>query len=920
MSQLTHNSAGWHTLSAEAAAIALEVDCQQGLRAVEAQARLEQHGPNELRSDRVRSWSQRLAEQFKDVVIWVLLAATVLALAVGETVDALVILAIVILNAVLGVVQESKAEQSLAALKRSAAPNARVVRDGLAQDIPAAGVVPGELVLLEAGNSVPADLRLVEAVNLRIDEAALTGESVPGTKSATEVLDAATSASEQVNMAFAGTIVASGRGRGLAVATGTHTQVGGIAQMLNDIQEEQTPLQRQLERLGKSLALLVLGVCGVVFLAGVFRGIPPLAMLLTAVSLAVAAIPEGLPAIVTVVLALGVREMVRRHVIVRRLSAVEALGATTVICTDKTGTLTQNVMAVRQVWAGGREVSLGSSQEVDDSLRQLLEVAVLCNDALLRQSADGRSSVGDPTETALLHLGADVGVFRSTLEERLPRVREIPFDADRKRMATLHRLPDAGYRLLVKGAPGEVLKLSTHLYLSSGIREMTDADREALAQEHHRMAAAALRVLGFAYRDLAQIPGDADLTLVERDLVFVGLVGMIDPPRPEAPDAVRRCQEAGIRPVMITGDHAATAQAVARELGIPAADHEMLSGRELQQLSDPELRERVGTISVYARVSPADKLRIVSALQAGRQIVAMTGDGVNDAPALKKADIGVAMGITGTDVARGTADIVLTDDNFASVVAAVEEGRRIFDNIRRFVFYLLSCNFSEVLILFLAIMVGLPPPLLAVQILWVNLVTDGLPALALGVETRQPDIMQRRPRDPGEGVLDRKLVLDVLWHGGFITLAVLSAYCYGLYSFCLVPQGKAGMAAVHTLAHPAFWSDPAVAFGLKKAQTLAFGTLAFAQLAHAFNCRSSRYSLITLGLWSNPTLIGAVVLSALVQLLVLHTPVGNRIFHTAPLGGRDLLVAALLSGSPLLFGEIRKLFRSKASAPVTHGA
>jgi Ca2+-transporting ATPase len=646
-------------------------------------------------------------------------------------------------------------------------------------------------------------------------------------------------------------------------------------------------------------------------------------MLLTAVSLAVAAIPEGLPTVVTLVLALGVRNMVRRHVIVRRLRAVEALGSITVICTDKTGTLTQNSMSVRQVWAGNRELpsehavagpgisDAGASGQTDRSLQRLFEIAVLCNDARLRDHGGSIEYSGDPTEFALLKLAAEARVTREALEERMPRVKEAPFDSDRKRMATLHQLPEGGFRILVKGAPDQLLGLCTRLQLPDEIVEFTAQDRERVARATRRFAEDGLRVLGFGFRDVAEEPDDLTPAALERDLVFVGLMGMIDPPRPEAKEAVRICMQAGIRPVMITGDHPTTALAVGRELGFPVSEDGLLSGDDLQQLSDETLREQVGGISIFARVSPADKLRIISALQAGGQIVAMTGDGVNDAPALKKADIGVAMGLAGTDVARGVADIVLTDDNFASIVAAVEEGRGIFDNIRKFAFYLLSCNFSEVLTLFVAIIVGLPLPLLAVQVLWINLVTDGLPALALGTEPKEPDVVRRPPRDPSEGVLTHATAREILWYGGFITVAALTAYAYGLYQFCLAPVGQAGVEGFLSAFRPSFWSDPTFGAGLEKARTLTFGTLAFAQLAHALNCRSDRYSLFTLGVWSNPRLLAAITLSALAQLAVLHTPLGNRVFHTASISGLDLVVAISLSISPLIFGEVRKLLRRR---------
>jgi Ca2+-transporting ATPase len=636
-------------------------------------------------------------------------------------------------------------------------------------------------------------------------------------------------------------------------------------------------------------------------------------MLLTSVSLAVAAIPEGLPAVVTVVLALGVRAMVGRNVIVRRLRAVEALGSTTFICTDKTGTLTQNVMTARRIWAGGQEATFSNDSPPEgEAFRRLLEIGALCNDAKLQPGSEGSRAVGDPTETALLVAAEQSGVSREALEKEMPRVLEIPFDAERKRMTTVHRLPTGAYRVMVKGAPGEVLKLCSHLQ-GTPDRALTDSDKEELSDVNHRFAEQALRVLAFASRELDEAPEASDPGLIERDLTFAGYIGLIDPPRPEAKDAVATCKQAGIHVAMITGDHALTAQAIGRELGLAGPDDIVLTGSRLQELSDEALRETVEDVAIFARVSPADKLRIVTVLQSRRHVVAMTGDGVNDAPALKKADIGVAMGVTGTDVARGAADIVLTDDNFASIVAAVEEGRGIFDNIRKFVFYLLSCNFSEVLTLFLAIVMGLPQPLLAVQILWINLVTDGLPALALGTEPKEPDIMRRPPRDPSESVLTRETALNILWHGAFITLASLTAYAYGLYWFCLAPSGHFGFDAFSTALQASYWREATPAEGLAAARTLTFGTLAFAQLAHSLNCRSDRYSLFTLGLWSNPRLLAAISISAVAQLAVLHTQFGFRVFHTVNISGRDLLVAVLLSVSPLLFGELRKCTLRRAA-------
>lgn len=923
----------WSCRSIEETAAALSTDPLAGLSAGEAQGRLERLGRNELTAKGGRHWLRMLGDQFADVTVWVLLAAVLLSALLGDTLDALVIVAILILNAVLGVVQESKAEQSLAALKQLAAPLARVVRDGLPAAIPSPELVPGDVVLLEAGNLVPADLRLTEAVNLRVDEASLTGESGPVGKHPEVLLEADAPLSERTNAAFAGTTVVAGRGRGIVVGTARETEIGQIARLLGEVSREKTPLQERLEGLGRSLAVAVLAICVLVFAAGWLRGLSLVPLFLTAVSLAVAAVPEGLPAVVTIVLALGVRRMVRRHAIVRRLRAVEALGSTTVICTDKTGTLTQNEMTVRRFWAGGASGSVTGSgyapagELVPDegapadheSLQLLLRIAALCNDATLTRREGEWRVTGDPTEAALLAAAAKAGLWKEELEQEMPRRLEVAFDSDRKLMSTLHPLPDgdrgARFRLMVKGAPGEVLARSAALCCGGETRPLSEEERERLLRANAGMAARALRVLGFAYRDLAAEPGEPDTDALERDLVFVGLLGMIDPPREEALEAVRRCREAGIRPVMITGDNPDTAAAIARELEILEPGQDTLGGRELAALTDAQLRARAEHVSVYARVSPADKLRIIEAYQSRGEIVAMTGDGVNDGPALKRADIGVAMGRSGTDVAKGAADIVLTDDNFASIVAAVEEGRGIFDNIRKFVFYLLSCNTSEVLVLFLAVAAGLPQPLLPVQLLWVNLVTDGLPALALGVEPKEPGLMRRPPRDPQQGVITRETVRDILLCALAITLATLGAYAWGLYWNCLAPAGYTGAGALTAAFRPEVWNAPGLQEGLAEARTLAFFTLAASQLVHALNSRSETLSVFRLGLGSNPQLLGAICLSLVAQLGVIYFPPANALFNTTPLPLPALGVGALLSLSLIVFGEFVKEWRRRRAAP-----
>jgi Ca2+-transporting ATPase len=881
----------WHDRTPEAVAAALAVDPDTGLTRAEAARRLELAGPNTLAGYEGRTLGAMLADQARDVMLWVLLGATAVSVAVGEHVDALVIVAIIVLNAGLGLAQEWKAERSLAALRRLSAPQGRVVRDGQETALPAADLVPGDLVRLEAGDVVPADLRLLSAFDLRVDEAALTGESEDVAKRPDAVLPVGAPLGDRVNLAFAGTAVTRGRGAGLVCATGGGTEVGRIADLLGEVEEGKTPLQGRLEALSRTLALAVLAVCGLVFAVGLLRGLPPVGLFLTSVSLAVAAIPEGLPAVVTIVLALGTATLARRNVVTRRLRAVETLGSTTVICTDKTGTLTQNRMSVRRWWTPSGE---GAAPE--DAPARLREVAALCGDARIVDAARLEFQ-GDPTETALLAFSLAGGTDPVALAAEQPRCGELAFSAERRRMTTLHRV-DGGARALVKGAPDALLPRCTSALRAGVTAPLSPGDRSEIEAAQGRLAGAALRVLALAYRDFPALPA-LDEGAVESELTFVGLVGLTDPPRPEAAEAVRRSRGAGVRVVMITGDHATTAAAIARDLDLPGG---VLSGADLAALSAEELRERSEQTHLYARVSPGDKLRIVEAYQATGHVVAMTGDGVNDGPALKKADVGVAMGRSGTDVARGAADLVLLDDNFASIVAAVEEGRRIFDNIRRFVFYLLSCNVSEVLTLLLAVLIGLPQPLLPIQLLWLNLVTDGLPALALGTEPAERDAMRRPPRDPREGVLTPATVRGILLYGGVITAASLAAYAHGLYWFCLAPAGHQGAAAFGAALDAAFWQSPAVQPGLAAARTLAFGALAFGQLAHAFNCRSRVHSGLRLRAPANPALLLAVAVSAAAQVLVINTPWGNRIFDTVPIGGGHLAVGVLLSAVPLFFG------------------
>ena len=891
-------------MSPEEVARRLGTDLQRGLSQEEAARRLEQLGPNELAEKPRPSMWALLLSQFNNFLIIILLVASVISILLGEFIDAGAIIAIVILNAVLGVIQESKAEEALAALKKMAAPEAHVIRDGHLISIPAREVVPGDLVVLETGNYVPADVRLVESANLRIEEASLTGESVPAKKDARAILPADAPLGDRQNMAFMGTLVTYGRGRGIVVATGMQTQIGRIAAMIQEVEEEATPLQQKLDQLGRWLGIAALVICGVIFLAGVLRGISVLEMFMTAVSLAIAAVPEGLPAVVTICLALGMQRMIQRHALIRRLPAVETLGSATVICSDKTGTLTQNEMTVVQVWADNTLLNvtgegyrpegefMDRSEVVDPrgypAVDLLLRGMLLCNDARLEavEASDngGRPSwriAGDPTEGALVVLAAKAGYWKDEMERLQPRLAEIPFDSGRKRMTTIHPNERGGYIAFVKGAPDIVLQHATHIYVDGTVRELTDFDRERILEVNASLASNALRVLALAYRELDELPAEPTPELVEKDLVFVGLVGMIDPARAEVRDAIRVARQAGIRPVMITGDYPNTAVAIAKDLNLLRPQGKVLTGAELDRISDEELVRIVEDVDVFARVSPEHKMRIVEALRQRGHIVSMTGDGVNDAPALKRADIGVAMGITGTDVSKQTADMVLTDDNFASIVAAVEEGRIIYSNIRKFVFFLLSCNVGEILVIFLATIAGLPLPLTAIQLLMLNLLTDGAPALALGVERGDPDTMERPPRPVNEPVINKEMLIGIAVQAVAITAATLTAFLIGLRAF---PDNLAG------------------------AQTMAFATLSLSELFRAYTSRSERYSVFAIGVFSNKYMQYAFLASLAILLAIIYVPVLDPIFDTAFLGWEHWAEILPLVLIPSVAAEITKWF------------
>ncbi|HWS12682.1 MAG TPA: cation-translocating P-type ATPase [Rhodocyclaceae bacterium] len=859
----------WHSLSAREAAAHLETDPARGLTGAEAARRLERYGPNVLQEGRRRSPWQMLAAQFADFMILVLIAAAVVAGVVGEPQDSIAIVVIVVLNAVIGFFQEYRAEHTMAALHRLSAPGARVVRDGQAADIPARELVPGDVVLIEAGNVVPADLRLTEAARLKLQESALTGESNPVDKHTEAIAGAGLPLGDRASMAWKGTVATYGRGRGMVVATGMATELGRIARLIESAGEQQTPLQRRLAQFGKRLALAALGICAVVFVAGLLRGEPAVLMFLTAVSLAVAAIPEALPAVVTVALALGAGKMAGRNALVRRLPAVETLGSVTFICSDKTGTLTQNRMQATEFFCAGALLTDPKQAPREEAWSDLMRALALSNDA--QRNAQG-TILGDPTEAALYAAAAQAGAEKAALIERWPRVLELPFDSERKRMTTFHAGPE-GVVAYTKGAPESVLPRCIAVAAAGGPAAI---DADALSAEAERMAADGLRVLAVAARRWGALPPDPDADTAERDLVLLGLVGLLDPPRDEAGAAVEECGSAGITPVMITGDHPVTARAIAGRLGILRDGDGVMDGVELATLSPEDLKERSGRTRVYARVDPEQKIRIVEALQGRGEIVAMTGDGVNDAPALKRADIGVAMGKGGTDVAREASSLVLLDDNFATIVTAVREGRRIYDNIRKFIKYTMTSNSGEIWTIFLAPFLGLPMPLLPIHILWINLVTDGLPGLALAVEPAERGVMRRPPRPPKESVFAHGMWQHIVWVGLLMG------------GVCIATQA---------------W---AVTTGDAHWQTMVFTVLTLSQLGHALAVRSERESLFVLGLRSNLPLTGAVLLTVALQLAVIYVPWLNGIFRTAPLSVGELAACFVLSSVVFAAVEVEK--------------
>ena len=895
----------WFNLSVDEVKRKLDTDLDSGLKQEEVSKRQSQYGYNELKAKKKKNLFQKFLEQFKDFMIIVLIIAAIVSGIIGVKegegiTDTIIIMIVVVVNAIIGVAQENKAEKSLEALQKMSSHVAKVIRNGKLEVVQSRELVPGDIVILETGDFIPADLRIVEAVNLKSQEAALTGESVPVEKKA-DIIEGDAPLGDRKNLLFSSSLITYGRGKGIVVETGMETEVGKIAEMINETEDEATPLQIKLNNLGKTLGIVALVICAIIFVVGTLYGKEPIHMFMTAVSLAVAAIPEGLAAISTIVLAIGVQRMVKRNAIVKKLPAVETLGSASVICSDKTGTLTQNKMTVKKIFTNGKLSDVEKGETLSVETEAVVEASMLCNDTKI---ANDGTLTGDPTETALVDMGFKLN-FTKDIYKEYPRVAEIPFDSDRKLMTTVHKVGEK-FVVYTKGGLDELLKCCSAYSKNGEIRKDLQNYIPEIQENNKQMAENALRVLAMAYKEFNHPLTENDMKNLESDLIYVGMVGMIDPPREEVKDAVKKCVSAGIKPVMITGDHKITAMAIAKELGILKEGDEAVTGTELEAMSDEDLEKRVRNISVYARVSPEHKVRIVRAWQANGEIVAMTGDGVNDAPALKKSDIGCAMGVVGTDVAKEAADVILTDDNFATVVSAVEEGRRIYDNILKSISFLLSSNVGEIVVLFIAILItpwlastfGIPQeyinalePLLPIQILWVNLVTDSLPALALAYDPAEKDVMNRKPKKNSKGVFTKGITFRVVYQGVMIGLLTLTAFILGLTT----TEAVDGLTLEETK--------------IETAQTMAFAVLAFSELVHVFNVRNSKKSLFKSNPFNNKYLLLAILVSAVLMFAVLLIPALRSIFSIIVLPMDKLAETIALVLAPIVIVEIMKLLK-----------